>query len=89
MIEWSLCFFMNALLLDKSFVGRELNEEFLNDLPEGVDPCGENGEFHTFVYDGPGIKNPVDFKKGEKYLKNYGANISGADVRFWYQEILN
>ena len=39
--------------LDKSFAGRELNAAFFQDLPPEVDPCGENGEFHTFVFDGP------------------------------------
>ncbi|MBN2322390.1 MAG: diphthine--ammonia ligase, partial [Spirochaetes bacterium] len=39
--------------LDKTFCGREYDRSFLHDLPESVDPCGENGEFHTFVYDGP------------------------------------
>ncbi len=39
--------------LDRSFAGRELDAAFFHDLPEGVDPCGENGEFHTFVFDGP------------------------------------
>ncbi len=39
--------------LDRTFAGRAFDEGFLADLPEGVDPCGENGEFHTFVHDGP------------------------------------
>jgi len=45
--------------LDSSFVGRNYNESFLEDLPESVDPCGENGEFHTFVMDGPPFSQPV------------------------------
>ncbi len=40
-------------VLDRRFAGRELDESFFPDLPPGVDPCGENGEFHTFVFDGP------------------------------------
>jgi uncharacterized protein (TIGR00290 family) len=51
--------------LDSSFVGRVIDEEFLADLPPEVDPCGENGEFHTFVYDGPLFKKPVKFSTGE------------------------
>lgn len=62
---------VNSEVLDESFVGRELDESFVNDLPEGVDPCGENGEFHTFCYDGPIFKKPVLFKQGEKVLKRY------------------
>lgn len=51
--------------LDPSFVGRELNAEFAADLPNTVDPCGENGEFHTFVFDGPIFSSPVNFSLGE------------------------
>jgi uncharacterized protein (TIGR00290 family) len=51
--------------LDSSFVGRVIDEEFLSELPPGVDPCGENGEFHTFVFDGPMFKKPVRFSRGE------------------------
>ena len=57
---------INGDLLDASFVGRELDYSFLNDLPDTVDPCGENGEFHTFCYDGPIFSNPVKFEFGEK-----------------------
>ena len=51
--------------LDPSFAGREYDRAFLQDLPAGVDPCGENGEFHTFVYDGPVFKAPVSCRRGE------------------------
>jgi uncharacterized protein (TIGR00290 family) len=51
--------------LDESFVGREFNEEFVTDLSAGVDPCGENGEFHSFVYDGPGFAQTVEITRGE------------------------
>lgn len=51
--------------LDASFAGREFDERLLEDLPEGVDPCGENGEFHTFVYDGPIFERAVDCERGE------------------------
>jgi uncharacterized protein (TIGR00290 family) len=47
---------------DDSFAGREYDEAFLSSLPAGVDACGENGEFHTFVFDGPGFSAPVDFR---------------------------
>lgn len=57
--------------LDKSFVGREYDQQFLQDLPENVDPCGEYGEFHTFVYDGPIFDNPVSLKKGKVVQKIY------------------
>jgi len=51
--------------LDRSFAGREFNEAFFRDLPESADPCGENGEFHTFVFDGPVFREPVRWTKGE------------------------
>ena len=52
-------------VLDSSFAGRELDSSFFADLPQGVDPCGENGEFHTFVFDGPIFAHPVEFTVGE------------------------
>jgi uncharacterized protein (TIGR00290 family) len=57
-------------VLDSSFAGRELDESFFADLPPGVDPCGENGEFHTFVFDGPIFKTPIAFRIGEKVLRD-------------------
>ena len=51
-------------VLDASFAGRELDRALLAELPEGVDPCGENGEFHTFVFDGPGFRAPIAFERG-------------------------
>lgn len=50
---------VDARFLDASFCGREFDAAFLADLPEGVDACGENGEFHTFVFDGPRFAHPV------------------------------
>jgi uncharacterized protein (TIGR00290 family) len=51
--------------LDRSFAGRRFDEEFLEDLPEGVDPCGENGEFHTCVVGGPIFDRPIGVRLGE------------------------
>ncbi len=50
----------NPAKLDTSFCGREYDREFLRDLPHGVDPCGENGEFHTFVHGGPVLKHSLN-----------------------------
>ena len=52
-------------VLDPSFAGRELNKSFFRDLPAKADPCGENGEFHTFVFDGPIFRWPVPVRTGE------------------------
>jgi uncharacterized protein (TIGR00290 family) len=57
-------------VLDPSFAGRVLNETFFADLPPGVDPCGENGEFHTFVFDGPVFQKPIQFVTAEKVLRD-------------------
>jgi uncharacterized protein (TIGR00290 family) len=46
-------------ILPSDFIGRGWGEEFLRDLPAGVDPCGERGEFHTFVFDGPAFSEPL------------------------------
>ena len=62
---------VNEKFLDKSFCGRVLDKTFCNDLPAAVDACGENGEFHTFVYDGPIFNYPISFKKGEIVYKEY------------------
>ena len=51
--------------LPVSFAGREYNQQFLNELPAGVDPCGENGEFHSFAYAGPMFKYPIGISFGE------------------------
>lgn len=50
--------------LDASFAGRIIDRDFVADLPLGVDPCGENGEFHTFVFDGPNFSSPIDISVG-------------------------
>jgi uncharacterized protein (TIGR00290 family) len=51
--------------LPAEFVGRRYDEDLLADLPRGVDPCGEHGEFHTFVWDGPGFHSPIPIETGE------------------------
>ena len=51
--------------LPPSFAGRDFDEALLGDLPPGVDPCGERGEFHTFVWDGPGFSSPIRVRTGD------------------------
>ena len=65
--------------LDKRFAGREFDKAFLSELPSGIDPCGENGEFHSFVYDGPVFKNWLRHTRGEMVLR---------DQRFWYLDLV-
>jgi diphthamide synthase (EF-2-diphthine--ammonia ligase) len=57
---------VNPKLLDRTFAGRELDSSFFADLPPEVDCCGENGEFHTFAFDGPIFKEAIRFKLGER-----------------------
>lgn len=64
---------INGAYLDESFCGRLIDESFVNDLPYGVDICGENGEYHSFVFDGPIFKYPVPFKSGETVFREYRA----------------
>jgi len=70
---------IDSNVLGKDFAGREYEEKFLSDLPANVDPCGENGEFHSFVYDGPIFRERVLFTKGEVVLR---------DNRFYYCDLV-
>ena len=51
--------------VDRTFAGRDFDQALLDSLPPGVDPCGENGEFHTFVYDAPVFSRPIEVRMGE------------------------
>jgi uncharacterized protein (TIGR00290 family) len=69
---------VDGKILDSSFVGMMIDEDFLSALPPGVDPCGENGEFHTFVFSGPIFKEAVKFSLGEKVSRD----------SFWFCDLL-
>ena len=56
--------------LDPSFAGRAFDAKLLADFPQSVDPCGERGEFHTYVSDGPGFSAPIVYRVGEKVLRD-------------------
>jgi uncharacterized protein (TIGR00290 family) len=56
---------IDSKVLAPSFAGRELDDSFIRDLPPHADPCGENGEFHTFVFDGPIFPSPLPIRTGE------------------------
>ena len=58
------------VLLDRDFAGRLYDRETLAQLPPTVDPCGENGEFHTFVFDGPNMANRIEHRVGERVLRD-------------------
>jgi len=75
-------------LLDKTFAGREIDQQFLNDLPKNVDPCGENGEFHTFVFDAPFFEEPIPIEKGETVFKQYKTDEEETwNSGFWYCDL--
>ena len=92
---------VNAKKLGKEFVGRIIDEDFINDLPNDVDVCGENGEFHTFCFDGPIFNKPIEFEIGDKILKSYTLKdddsenchtstkeeVKNYDTSFWYCDL--
>ena len=69
---------VNGDILDPSFAGMIIDQSFLSALPAHVDPCGENGEFHTFVFDGPNFKDAVKFSIGETVQRD----------SFWFCDLL-
>ncbi|WP_312400082.1 diphthine--ammonia ligase [Chryseobacterium sp.] len=85
---------VNETYLDKSFAGRIIDKDFIKDLPKNVDPCGENGEFHTFTFDGPIFKNKIDFEVGETVKKTYPKpksddNEKDGEYIFWFCELIS
>lgn len=92
---------VDAQQLSRDFVGRPFDRAFLEALPNTVDPCGEHGEFHTFVYDGPLFSEPIAIERGEVVHRTYEASApqdedspcpaSGEDpdeYGFWYCDLL-
>jgi len=92
---------VNERYLDKSFVGRIIDQQFIDDLPENVDVCGENGEFHTFCFDGPIFQKPIDFELGEIVYRKYekpktdssntacdSDDSTAYDYGFWYCDLI-
>lgn len=75
--------------LDASFCGRLLDADFVRDLPPDVDACGENGEYHSFVFDGPDFSSPVPLTLGERVRRAYPApGAEGAEMGFWFCDLL-
>ena len=75
--------------LDKKWAGRIVDEAFLKELPANVDPCGENGEFHTFCFDGPIFRKPIDFQLGEWEYREYPApDKQSKPMGFWFRDLL-
>jgi len=86
----------NDAYLGKEWVGREIDETFIDQLPMNVDPCGENGEYHSFCYEGPLFKKKIAFSVGEKVYKPL--EIKSQDMKtlsiqtttkgFWYCDFI-
>lgn len=90
---------VNDRYLDTSFCGRLFAEAFVRDLPPGVDPCGENGEYHSFVFDGPDFNSPIAYTVGERVRRTYAPPAGAAPsptsaaadpfaADFWYCDLL-
>lgn len=85
---------VSANKLDQSFVGRMIDSAFIADLPEGVDPCGEHGEYHSFCFDGPIFSRPIPFAIGRKYYTEYKAPKTDinqpkeSNAGFWFCDLI-
>jgi len=80
---------VNNSFLDQSFCGRLIDDAFINDLPANVDPCGENGEYHSFVFDGPIFTQPIAYQAGEIVFKEYKSPSSQPQsFGFFFQDLL-
>lgn len=77
---------VNECFIGRDFCGRVFDQEFIDDLPESVDACGENGEFHTFAFDGPLFQTPVAYRVDEIY---HHAPVfpSGDTASFYYSRL--
>ncbi len=86
----------NDAYLGEEWAGRVIDEKFISILPTNVDACGENGEYHTFCFDGPIFKQPIKIKAGEKIYKPLEIKITddcnipqSATKGFWFCELQN
>ena len=76
--------------LGAAAVGREIDRDFVASLPAGVDPNGENGEYHTFCYDGPIFRSPVPFRLGEPFMQSYDIRHDDGSVHtysYWFADL--
>ena len=80
-----------ANLLDQTFIGRLVDHSFVENLPDEVDICGENGEYHTFCFDGAIFKYPVPFSLGKPLKVSHTVNMDGEmqqTYTYWYADII-
>lgn len=79
---------VDASKLSKDFVGQIFDDYFIKQLPDNVDVCGENGEFHSYVFDAPYFKEPIAFVKDQIILKTYTNADKSLSSKFWFCSIL-
>lgn len=87
---------VNDGYLNKDWAGKEINQSFVNDLPNNVDACGENGEYHSFCYEGPIFKKEIKFTIGEKVYKpleikttdDSTCNTNTITKGFWFVDLV-
>lgn len=83
----------NASMISSQYAGLTFDEDFVRSLPAKVDPCGENGEFHTFVTDGPIFKAPVNIflketiERSYKYKINEAERVNEVEITFWFADL--
>jgi uncharacterized protein (TIGR00290 family) len=70
---------VDTAVLGRQFLGRVIDEQFLAELPPAVDPCGENGEYHSFVFDGPGFREPIRATPGQ---------VTSCQERYYYCDLV-
>lgn len=78
---------VDCSVLPESFVGRIIDNDFIADFPSDADVCGENGEYHSFVFDGPIFSHSVDFKIKGNHSQEYTCEGSGRAVRYCYLDL--
>lgn len=80
----------DADIFEEGHVGEQLSQGLIQGLKKPIDPCGENGEFHTFCFDGPIFEKPVRFEKGETITKKYTFKTDDGvehSKQFWFKEL--
>jgi uncharacterized protein (TIGR00290 family) len=87
---------INDGYFNEEWVGKKIDKDFIKELPQNVDPCGENGEYHTFCYEGPIFKQQINFTIGEKIYKPLEIKIIDDSVcssntitkGFWFVDLI-
>ena len=76
--------------LDKTYVGRELDRQFIESLPGNIDPCGENGEYHSMTYAGPLFKKEIKYSLGSPKIVSYDIKLDDGNMKtfnYWQTEV--